>query len=216
MITPSDLGVIAIVRLRNIAAGDEILEALTGAGIQSIEVTLGTPGCLETVARWSRARAGNIGVGSVRTESDARQAIEAGARFLVTPTTMPPVLQAAREAQTPVVCGAMTPTEIDSAWQQGATAVKVFPIDALGGPAYIRALQGPMPDIPLVPTGGVDAEQSRNYALLGCVGVGVGSAIVEEKTAATGDWASLAQRAAAFVQAWQAPGQAGRGAGTGA
>lgn len=212
MITANDLGVIAIIRLRNRPAVDEILEALTSAGIRSIEVTLGTPRCLETVARWSQVQGGNVGVGSVRTESDARQAIEAGARFLVTPTTMPPVLQAARESHIPVVCGAMTPTEIDSAWQLGATAVKVFPIDALGGPAYIRALQGPMPDIPLVPTGGVDAEQSRNYARLGCVGVGVGSAIVDETAVASGDWVSLAQRAAAFAQSWLPAPRAGTGA----
>ncbi|TLM81977.1 bifunctional 4-hydroxy-2-oxoglutarate aldolase/2-dehydro-3-deoxy-phosphogluconate aldolase [Pseudarthrobacter sp. NamE2] len=211
MAPPIDLGIIAIVRLRNSPAADEVLEALTGAGINNVEVTLGTPGCLETVARWSRAGRGDVGIGSVRTESDARTAIEAGARFLVTPTTVPSVLKAAAESGTPVICGAMTPTEIDSAWQQGATAVKVFPIDALGGAAYVRALQGPLPDIPLVPTGGVDAEQTREYSRLGCAGVGVGGALVGEKIAMTGDWTSLAKRAAAFVKSWQPSGQAGTG-----
>lgn len=97
----------------------------------------------------------------------------------------------------------MTPTEIDTAWRQGAAAVKVFPVAAVGGPGYVRAVREPLDDVPLIPTGGVDAEATRAYARLGCVGVGVGSALVSEPIVAARDWSTLQQRAARFTAAWR-------------
>src|SRR5690606_37212854 len=121
-------------RLREQAAADAILESLVAGGISRIEITIGTPGALATVARWRERTAAHIGVGSVRTAEDVERATASGAQFLVTPTTSAAVLASAASAGVPVVCGALTPTEIDTAWRAGAAAIKVFPIDTLGGP----------------------------------------------------------------------------------
>ncbi|MDT0268623.1 bifunctional 4-hydroxy-2-oxoglutarate aldolase/2-dehydro-3-deoxy-phosphogluconate aldolase [Streptomyces sp. DSM 44915] len=197
-------GVVAIVRLRT-APPDAIRTALEDAGVPALEITLTTPGAEAAIARWRAAGgAAAVGAGTVRTPDEARRAVRAGAQFLVTPTTSAAVLETAGEAGVPVLCGALTPTEIDTAWRLGAAAVKVFPVDAVGGPAYVRAVQAPLPDIPLVPTGGVDAAAARSYAALGCHAVGVGGHLVSDRVTATGDFDGLRARAAALTGAWQA------------
>src|SRR5690606_14240404 len=204
----SPSGVIAIVRLRREQAVDEIVEALHAGGVRAIEVTIDSPGALDAVRRWRERDQALVGVGTVRTADQARAAIDAGAQFLVTPTTMAPVLEVADRAGVPIAAGALTPTEIDTAWQHGATAVKVFPVDTVGGPAYVRAVRAPLPDVPLVPTGGVDADAAHTYAAMNCTGVGVGSALGDEGPVASGDWAELRRRAEALTTAWS-EGQAG-------
>ena len=199
---PTPRGVIAIIRLRETELTDHVHDALIAGGLRAIEVTVDTPGSLSAVQRWARRSPALVGVGTVRTAAHADAAIAAGAQFLVTPTVMRPVLDTASRAGVPVICGAMTPTEIDTAWSLGATAVKVFPIDAVGADSYISALQGPLPEVPLVPTGGVNASLTRRYAELGCAGAGVGSALVDEQTVMQGDWHVLEQRADEFVNAW--------------
>ncbi|MGH3384709.1 MAG: bifunctional 4-hydroxy-2-oxoglutarate aldolase/2-dehydro-3-deoxy-phosphogluconate aldolase [Nocardioidaceae bacterium] len=198
-------GVVAIIRLRTLRPSDELLGSLLDGGVRSLEVTLPTPGSLGVVARW-RDLAGpgiEIGVGTVRDADGARRAVDAGATFLVTPAVCTEVLTVAREAAVPVVCGALTPTEIERAYAEGATSVKVFPVGPVGGPSYIAAVREPLPDIPLVPTGGVSADDARAYAALGCVGVGVGSSLVEEAVVGAGDWTVVADRARSLVTAWE-------------
>ncbi len=202
-VTQTDAGVIAIVRLRSTEPADEALEHLLAGGITSVEVTLPSPGSLAAVRRWRSRPDVRVGVGTVLCARDAEAAIEAGAQFLVTPTTNLPVLSTATAAGTPVACGALTPTEILLAWESGAWTVKVFPIDAMGGARYIRNLKGPLPDIPLVPTGGVSVATTTEYAEVGCVGVGIGTALVDETTVAEGAWHILTERAATFVAAWE-------------
>jgi 2-dehydro-3-deoxyphosphogluconate aldolase/(4S)-4-hydroxy-2-oxoglutarate aldolase len=198
-----DAGVIAIVRLRANEPADEVLDHLVAGGITAVEVTLPSPGSTAAVRRWRSRPDVRIGVGTVITAEDAERSIEAGAQFLVTPTTTLPVLKVAAQAGIPVACGALTPTEIQLAWDSGAWTVKVFPIDAMGGARYIRNLKGPLPDIPLVPTGGVSVPTTTEYAEAGCVGVGIGSALVDEATVAEGAWDRLTERASAFVAAWE-------------
>jgi 2-dehydro-3-deoxyphosphogluconate aldolase/(4S)-4-hydroxy-2-oxoglutarate aldolase len=194
--------VVAIVRLRRHAASDELLEALVAGGVDAVEVTLPTPGSLQAVQRWAGRADLGIGVGTVRTPGDVETAADAGAQFLVTPTTVPAVLEAAARRCLPVVCGALTPSEIDRAWQLGAAAVKVFPVATVGGPAYVRAISEPLDDVPLLPTGGVDVDTTTAYAAAGCVGVGVGGRLVAEDLVAAKDWAGVRERAAAFAAAW--------------
>ncbi|UED87948.1 bifunctional 4-hydroxy-2-oxoglutarate aldolase/2-dehydro-3-deoxy-phosphogluconate aldolase [Streptomyces profundus] len=201
---PGPAGVVAIVRL-NTAPPDGIRAALVAAGVEALEVTLTTPGAEAAIARWRESgTAASVGAGTVRTPDEARRAVRAGAQFLVTPTTSAAVLDTAGEAGVPVLCGALTPTEIDTAWQLGASAVKVFPVDTVGGAAYVRAVLAPLPDIPLVPTGGVDAAAARAYAALGCRAVGVGGFLVSERLAANGDFDGLHARAAELTAAWHA------------
>jgi 2-dehydro-3-deoxyphosphogluconate aldolase / (4S)-4-hydroxy-2-oxoglutarate aldolase len=195
-------GVLAIVRLRRHQPDDALFDALAAGGVDSIEVTLPTPGSLDAVRRWVGRAAPAVGVGTVRTAQDAAAALDAGAQFVVTPTTVSEVLDVCASRPAPVVCGALTPTEVDAAWRYGATAVKVFPAETVGGPAYLRSLREPLDDVPLLPTGGVDVASTREYALVGCVGVGVGGALVAESLVADQAWSELETRARRFVAAW--------------
>lgn len=203
MITSDTWGVVAIIRLHQ-RPPDALFDALIEGGVHTLEVTLSTPGSLDLIARWRGTADCRIGVGTIRSTGEASDAINAGAEFLVTPTTQPSVIEAATGLGVPLIVGAMTPTEIDTAWHLGANAVKVFPVEAIGGPKYIKALQGPIPDVPLLPTGGVDPDSTRVYAELRCAGVGVGSALVDQRTVGRGGWTTLTERATALTQAWDA------------
>ncbi|GAA3873145.1 bifunctional 4-hydroxy-2-oxoglutarate aldolase/2-dehydro-3-deoxy-phosphogluconate aldolase [Streptomyces sedi] len=196
-------GVVAIVRLPA-APPDALHDTLVDAGVHALEITLTTPGAEAALTRWRALdRQVPVGAGTVRTPDDVRRAVRAGAQFLVTPTTSPAVLEAAGEAEVPVLCGALTPTEIETAWRLGAAAVKVFPADTAGAHDYVRAVRAPLPDIPLLPTGGVDAPAARGYAALGCHGVGVGSSLVRDAPTTPAALASLGARAAALTAAWR-------------
>ena len=199
-----ELGVLAIIRLRDHKPDDELLGALVDGGIRAVEVTLPTPGSLDAVRRWAADDRVVVGVGTVRTERDAVLAAEAGAQFIVTPTTVLDVLRVGAERSVPVVPGALTATEIDLAWHHGAAAVKVFPISAVGGPAYLRAVREPLDDVLVLPTGGVDPAAAQEYARAGCVGVGAGGRLVAEQVVADRDWAALTDRASEFVAGWEA------------
>ncbi|WP_407318647.1 bifunctional 4-hydroxy-2-oxoglutarate aldolase/2-dehydro-3-deoxy-phosphogluconate aldolase [Isoptericola halotolerans] len=199
----SEIGVIAIIRLRHHEPTDALYEALIAGGVGALEVTLPTPGSLAVVARWSNRGGAAVGAGTARDRAGAAAARDAGASFLVTPTTDGGVLEVGAKAGLPVYCGATTPTEIERAHRGGAAAVKVFPVGALGGPSYLKAVMEPLDDIPLVPTGGVGAENATSYARLGCVGAGVGSSIVDEELVAAGRWGDITERAAGVVAAWE-------------
>jgi 2-dehydro-3-deoxyphosphogluconate aldolase/(4S)-4-hydroxy-2-oxoglutarate aldolase len=197
-------GVLAIVRLREHEPCDAMFDALAAADVDAIEVTLPTPGSVAAVRRWVGRTSAAVGVGTVRTWDDAAVAMDAGAQFIVSPTFAGDVVAAGVERSVPVVCGALSPTEIDGAWQQGATAVKVFPVGTVGGPAYVRAVREPLDDVPLLPTGGVTVESAQEYARLGCVGIGVGGALVSEDVVADRRWSELTSRAGRLVAAWRA------------
>lgn len=207
MTVAATVGVLAIIRLRETSPPDDVAHALLAGGITALEVTLPTPDSLATIARWRDRDGLMVGAGTVRTAADAAAAIDAGAAFLVTPTIDDGVLDLAAERQVPVYCGAATPTEIETAARHPATtAVKVFPAGALGGTGYISALKDPLPDIALLPTGGVGPAQAQAYAALGCVGVGVGGSLVNEELVAGADWAALTGLARELVGAWRAGG----------
>ncbi|KMY23911.1 2-dehydro-3-deoxyphosphogluconate aldolase / (4S)-4-hydroxy-2-oxoglutarate aldolase [Actinobaculum suis] len=194
---------IAIIRLRETVVDDAVISAIIDGGITDIEVTLPTPGALEIVERWNSTKSAAIGVGTVRDAKGARLAIDAGARFLVTPTIDEGVLDAADASNVPVYCGAFSPTEIEAAYRHPAVAgVKVFPAQALGGPSYIKAIKDPLPDIPLFPTGGVNAGNAAEYRRLGCAGLGIGGSIVSEALVAEGNLAEITRRAAEIKEVW--------------
>ena len=183
----------------------EVALALHAASVRCLEVTLTTPGALDVVSELAR-RMGDtaaIGVGTVLTTEDVRRAVAAGARYLLSPVVDAAVLRAAREAEVPFVAGAATPTEALTAWRLGASAVKVFPAAELGGPAFVRALRGPLPDIELLPTGGVDVADARAYLAAGAAAVGAGTPLTGDALTG-GSLTALAQRAAAFLAAVRA------------
>lgn len=136
-----------------------------------------------------------IGAGTLLTLEQLYEAIEAGAQFLFTPNVNPTLIAAAVKAGVPIVPGALTPTEIVTAWEVGASCVKVFPIQAVGGASYIKALQGPLGHIPLIPTGGVTIENAREFIIAQAIAVGLSGDLFPKALIAAQDWKAIAQRA---------------------
>jgi 2-dehydro-3-deoxyphosphogluconate aldolase / (4S)-4-hydroxy-2-oxoglutarate aldolase len=168
-------GVVAI--LRGVADPLAVVEALREGGIGVVEITLDSPGVLETIARLRDDRDLVVLAGTVRTADDVRAATAAGAQACVGPALVREVLDACRGAGVPAIPGALTPTEVETAWRLGASMVKLFPAARLG-PEYVRDLRGPLGDIPLLVTGGVDASNAAAFLRSGAAAVGVGSALV--------------------------------------
>ncbi|MGW6055144.1 bifunctional 4-hydroxy-2-oxoglutarate aldolase/2-dehydro-3-deoxy-phosphogluconate aldolase [Streptomyces sp. NPDC055189] len=190
---------VAIVRGTDAEASFRTVMTLVECGVPLVEVSLSgadTPGVL----RRARAELGEgawLGAGTVLTADDARLAADAGANLIVTPGLGAGVDEAVRR-ELPVAAGVLTPTDVIAASTSGATALKIFPASAMGGPAYLKALRAPFPDLPFVPVGGVDAAAAEEYLKLGAVAVGVGSPLIGD-AADGGDLDALRKRAAEFV-----------------
>jgi 2-dehydro-3-deoxyphosphogluconate aldolase/(4S)-4-hydroxy-2-oxoglutarate aldolase len=163
--------------LRRVAEPAAVVQALRDGGIGVVEITLDSPTALETIARFRDEGDLVVLAGTVRSAEDVRAAVEAGAQACVGPALVPEVLDACREAGLPAIPGAMTPTEVETAWRLGAEMVKLFPAARLG-PEFVRDLRGPLGDIPLLATGGVDRSNALAFLRAGAVAVGVGSALV--------------------------------------
>ena len=194
---------IAILRSSSAARYVDVSEVLVDAGIRAVEFTFTAPDVADAIRAYAKRKPADIalGAGTVTTPEQAREAVEAGATYLISPTVCLPVIEEGARLGVPVLPGAFTPTEILSAWRAGAAMVKVFPASALGGPSYIKAVRGPLPEIPLVPTGGVDASNAAAYLAAGAVGVGVGSPLVADACEPGGDLDALAARARELVAA---------------
>jgi 2-dehydro-3-deoxyphosphogluconate aldolase / (4S)-4-hydroxy-2-oxoglutarate aldolase len=175
-----------IVVLRRVEPQERLLELvddLAEAGVGIVEITWDSPSAAGSLAACGARRPDLlIGAGTIRTVDQLAAAQHAGAAFVVSPLLDEPVLAAALDAGLPVIAGGYTPTEIDRAWRSGATFVKLFPASS-AGPAHVRELRGPLPEIELIPTGGVDGSNARAYLDAGAVAVGVGSAIVRASAA---------------------------------
>ncbi len=194
-----DVGVIPVVRAKSAAGLVDIARALAAGGVPITEVTMTVPGAVEGIRR-IKAEMGDdvlLGVGSVTMPEQAEEAVEAGAEFVVSPVTVPAVVEAARRLRKVVIPGAFTPTEIHEAWEMGADVVKVFPA-SVGGPPYFKAVLAPMPWLKLTPTGGVDLETAGPFIRAGAVALGAGSALVEKDAVASADWGRVTERARAF------------------
>ena len=198
--------VLAILRAADAGRVLEVGRVLYEAGVRAIEMTLTSRGALEAFGRLRGELAGDavLGVGTVRSARDAELAVEAGATYLVAPDFRPEVVAWAVERGVPVVPGALTPTEVAAAWAAGATAVKVFPVSAVGGPAYLKAVRAPLPEVPLVPTGGVGIGDIGAYLAAGALAVGIGSPLLGDAGDPGGDLDGLAERARLAVAAARA------------
>ncbi len=194
--------IVAVVRLEQYDQALAVAEALLAGGISAIEFTLTGAGALEAIAGTRRAMgdSAQIGVGTVLTPEAASTAIEAGAQFVVTPAVRPLVVAACRAHGTPILCGALTPTEVLAAHEAGADMIKIFPARAVG-PHYLRDLLAPLPGLRLVPTGGIDAGNARAYLDAGAVAVGIGGKLVAAEAVAGGDWGRITAQARACVEA---------------
>lgn len=193
-------GIVAIVRLPETGPLLDILEAMYRGGLRCMEVTLNTPGALEAISE-ARSRFGAqavIGVGTVLDAAEARRAVDAGAQFIVSPIVDPETAVFCRSVDVVVIPGAMTPTEVVTAWRAGADYVKIFPNDLLG-PRFIRALRGPLPDVPLIPTGGVTLDDLDEYFAAGATAIGIGSSLLARNDRGEPDIGQIEQRAASWI-----------------
>lgn len=188
-------GALGIIRVQTAQDLVAISQALYAGGLGCLEITMTTPGALRAIEE-ARVKLPDVlmGAGTVLDASTARQAVLAGAQFLVTPTLELDVLEVAHRYGVPAIIGAMTPTEILTGWEAGADMIKVFPAGILG-PRYLQEVHGPLPQIPLVPTGGVTAENAGEFIRAGAVAVCVGSWLVDKKAIHDGNYAVLTAKA---------------------
>ena len=191
------IGVIPVVRARSSDEALAAVEAIRAGGIPILEMTLTVPGAIRIIAELTR-RLGDdalIGAGTVLDADAARACIDAGARFVVSPALDIPTIEICRALHVPVFPGALTPTEIVTAWKAGATAVKLFPAGAVGGAAYLKSIKAPLPQIELIPTGGVSLKTAADFIAAGAFALGVGADLI------SGDSASITEKARQYVAA---------------
>jgi 2-dehydro-3-deoxyphosphogluconate aldolase / (4S)-4-hydroxy-2-oxoglutarate aldolase len=198
-----EVGIIPVIRADSAGAAVAVVEKLMEAGLTVAEITMTVPDAIEAIASVSK-RFGDkvlVGAGTVTDAETVRRALDAGADFIVSPCLVPDVIAAARRADVAVLPGALTPTEVFEAFRQGGDMVKVFPAQSVGGAAYLRALRGPFPDIPLVPTGGVTLDNVGEMFKAGAAAVGVGSEMISKDALARHDYAAIGALASRFLEA---------------
>ena len=198
-----EIGIVPVVRATSAAEAFEAVEAIREGGIPILEITLTVPGAVQIIGELSR-RIGDdalIGAGTVLDAEAARSCIDAGARFIVSPSLDLPTIDLCRRLGVPVFAGALTPTEIVTAWKAGADAVKVFPANAVGGPAYLKSVKAPLPQIRLLPTGGVSLTNAADFIHAGAFALGVGADLVDLGALRRGEAATITGKARQYVAA---------------
>lgn len=192
-----------MIRTDSADAAKAVVEALVEAGLVVAEITMTVPRAMDAIASVAKHFGDKVlvGAGTVTDADTARRAVDAGAEFIVTPCLVPEVIDTARRAEVAVLPGALTPTEVLHAFRLGGDMVKIFPAQNVGGASYLRALRGPFPDIPLVPTGGVTLDNVRDMFDAGAAAVGVGSELISKDALARRDYAAIGALAAQFLAA---------------
>jgi 2-dehydro-3-deoxyphosphogluconate aldolase/(4S)-4-hydroxy-2-oxoglutarate aldolase len=197
------VGIIPVIRAPTAEAAIAVVEALHEGGLEIAEITMTVPNAIHAIGAVAKRFAGKVvvGAGTITDAESARRAIDAGAEFVVTPCLIPEVIDVVKRADVAVLPGALTPTEVFNAFRLGGDMVKVFPAGSVGGAAYLRALRGPFPDIPLVPTGGVTLQNLGEMFRAGAVAVGVGTELVSSDALARRDYPAIGALAREFVLA---------------
>ncbi|AHJ30115.1 bifunctional 4-hydroxy-2-oxoglutarate aldolase/2-dehydro-3-deoxy-phosphogluconate aldolase [Nodularia spumigena CS-584] len=192
---------IAVIRASDMRLAQNMAMAAADGGMRLIEITWNSdrPGELISLLR---AELPNclIGTGTLFNVGQLQEAIASGAQFLFSPHVDSAMIQAAVKQDVPIIPGAMTPTEIVNAWNQGASCVKVFPVQAVGGVNYIKSLQGPLGEIPLIPTGGVTLENAPEFIQAGAIAVGLSGQLFPERLVREGNWQAIASHANQLMQ----------------
>ncbi|MEP0760410.1 bifunctional 4-hydroxy-2-oxoglutarate aldolase/2-dehydro-3-deoxy-phosphogluconate aldolase [Trichocoleus sp. DQ-A2] len=195
---------IAVIRAPQMELGRQMAHAVASGGMQLIEITWNSDNPAELIGDLrSQLPACTIGTGTVLNREQLKDAIAAGAQFVFTPHVDPILIQIAMDSGVPMVPGALSPTEIVTAWQAGASCVKVFPVQAVGGASYIKSLQGPLGHIPLIPTGGVTVENAKAFLAAGAIAVGLSGSLFPqnwEANASSSGWEAIAKRAQTLMQ----------------
>ena len=193
-------GLVAIVRVRRPELTLPLAKALVAGGIRAVELTMSIPNALEAVRTIDRELGDKIllGVGTVIDDDTCRAAIDAGAKYVISPITRPSLVAVAHALDRPVMLGAYTPTEAQAAHEAGSDFVKIFPADTLG-PSYIKSLLAPLPHLKIVPTGGVNLDTMEAYLAAGSAALGTGSALLKKEIIAEENWGELERLAKRFA-----------------
>lgn len=192
---------IAVIRTSRLALGQQLATAVAAGGVHLIEVTWNSDRPAELIQQLRSALPMcKIGAGTLLNSDQMQTAIAAGAEFLFTPHVDADLIQLAVAKNIPIVPGALSPTEILTAWQAGATSVKVFPVQALGGANYIQALQGPLGHIPLIPTGGVTLSNAAQLIAAGAVAVGLSGDLFPKSAVQEANWSTITEQAKTLMQ----------------
>ncbi|MGA9072007.1 MAG: bifunctional 2-keto-4-hydroxyglutarate aldolase/2-keto-3-deoxy-6-phosphogluconate aldolase [Terracidiphilus sp.] len=183
-----EIGLLPVLRANSVDEAMALAAAIEAGGVTALEVTMTVPGALEVIRQLVRETNGRIliGAGTVLDPETARACMLAGAEFIVSPSLNLKTIEICRRYSVPVMPGALTPTEVVTAWEAGADVVKVFPCSALGGASYLKALKGPLPQIELIPTGGVSLATAAEFLAAGAFALGVGSDLVNLKAITDG------------------------------
>lgn len=192
---------IAVIRAAKIIQGHQMALAVAAGGMQLIEITWNSDRPAQLISQL-RSELPNciIGSGTVLNLQQMEEAIAAGAQFIFTPHVDPVLIAAAIKQDVPIIPGALSPTEIVTAWTTGASCVKVFPVQAVGGVSYIKSLQAPLGNIPLIPTGGVRLENAQEFILAGAIAVGLAGELFPPQLIAAENWQAITQRAQTLMQ----------------
>jgi 2-dehydro-3-deoxyphosphogluconate aldolase/(4S)-4-hydroxy-2-oxoglutarate aldolase len=192
---------IAVIRTGKRQLGKQMAQATAAGGMGLIEITWNSDQAPELIAELrSELPECLIGTGTLFTIEDVQKAIAAGAQFLFSPHTNPDMIQVAKQSEIPIIPGALSPTEIITAWQAGASCVKVFPISSVGGVDYIRSIKGPMGDIPLIPTGGVTLNNAVAFIQAGAIAVGLAGDLFPPDLIVEQNWQAIAKKTQTLLQ----------------
>ena len=198
----SEIGVVPVVRASSSREALIAAEAVCQGGIPIVEITMTVPGAIEVIRELSKSSGSEvlIGAGTVLDPDTARRCLDAGAQFLVSPGLNLPTVELAVREKILIMAGALTPTEVITAWNAGSDFVKIFPCGQVGGAKYIKALKGPLPQIPLVPTGGVNLNTAGEFIEAGAAALGIGGELVQADALKSGKSQIITENARKFVE----------------
>src|SRR3954465_8440445 len=197
-----EIGIVPVIRASSSREALLAAEGVAEGGIPIVEITMTVPGAVEVIRELAKSNSSGIliGAGTVLDAEAARRCRDAGAQFLVSPALNVETIEFATKADLLIMAGALTPTEIVKAWKAGADFVKIFPCGQVGGAKYIKALKGPLPQIPLVPTGGVNLNTAAEFIEAGAAALGVGGELVQADALKSGKSQIIAESARKFVE----------------
>ena len=197
----SQVGIVPVVRASSPQHALLAAEAVCAGGIPIVEVTMTVPGAIDVIAQLAKAAGQDvlIGAGTVLDADTARRCLDAGAQFLVSPGLDLATVEFARSREVLVIPGALTPTEVITAWKAGADLVKIFPCGTVGGAKYIKALKGPLPQVPMIPTGGVNLDTAADFILAGAEALGIGGELISATALKSGKAGEITEAAKSLV-----------------
>jgi len=197
----TEIGIVPVVRASSAKQAMQAAEAVCAGGIPIVEVTMTVPGAVEVIAQLAKSMGSEvlIGAGTVLDADTAERCIDAGAEFIVSPGFDLDTVKFANRAKKVMMAGALTPTEVIAAWKAGSDFVKIFPCGTVGGAKYIKALKAPLPQIPMIPTGGVNLNTAADFILAGAAALGIGGELVSATALESGNTAAIVEAAQGFV-----------------